>query len=504
MQVTLRNIKGVKHLHFEMPDPGVWVMAGLNGCGKTSLFAALHRLGTPNAYQRYFRSGSSGARVDRYVDAEVEYKIEGSSVTYRYGGQRWQATPKRNASLLANAPYEEIIYVEANAARIEPTADEIRNKRRKSCSDEICEFAEFVLGDCKWADLKYVNTRRGGGSRAYLIPFAFDGQTHFYSEKSFSLGELCVLKLGVRLAVIPDNSLVLIDEIEMALHPQAQVRLMRKLQEVAKQKNLTILFSTHSATIIKSATRAQLIYLLRETDGRVLVTYEPYPALVLGDVAFADELAADYVFYVEDREAKLLLESMLGVYMARCHADPANAPLYRVVPIGGYPQVVEMLSASSFVLPSHVKRLAFFDADARQPLNDALREAREPLASTYRRVRADSRFLPCAPEQGLVEHLENDVLPNQERLREYERLFAGNLVRLTAILTSQEYLNLTNPNPRKQAKLRINHLASVIVNETGIDEIQVRRTLYGKYTEHTYPPPHAALRELLGPIVNAR
>ena len=42
MRVTLRNIKRIRELPFDLPDAGVWIVTGLNGSGKTSLFAAIY------------------------------------------------------------------------------------------------------------------------------------------------------------------------------------------------------------------------------------------------------------------------------------------------------------------------------------------------------------------------------------------------------------------------------------------------------------------------------
>ncbi|WP_423815288.1 AAA family ATPase, partial [Pseudomonas viridiflava] len=44
MKVTLSNVKSINNLEFEIPPQGVWVVTGLNGSGKTSLFGALYRL----------------------------------------------------------------------------------------------------------------------------------------------------------------------------------------------------------------------------------------------------------------------------------------------------------------------------------------------------------------------------------------------------------------------------------------------------------------------------
>ena len=171
MKLRLENIKGVALLEFSVPSTGVWVLAGRNGTGKSTLLAALLRIRNSYAFQRYFQTSPLANRVDLYENASVTYEINNRSVTYRYGGQRWRATPRANAGLFNDFPYPAIEYLEANSDRIEPFADEIRHNRFRDAGQSLKDFLCEVLDDNKWSDLKYLNTRRGTGNLAYLIPY---------------------------------------------------------------------------------------------------------------------------------------------------------------------------------------------------------------------------------------------------------------------------------------------------------------------------------------------
>ncbi|WP_405229662.1 MULTISPECIES: AAA family ATPase [Lentisalinibacter] len=501
MKVTVEHIKGIRSIEFDVPGPGVYVLAGLNGCGKSTLLAALYRIRYPYAFQQFFKTSPSSNRIDPYSEASVTYEINGRSVTYRYGGQRWRATPRRNSTLFEEFPYPSIIYLEANSDRIEPFEDEIRGGRFREASQEVKDFLCAVLGDPKWRDLKYLNTRRGRGNEAYLIPYrSHQGRNRnlYYSEKSFSLGELCTLRLAQRLSNVPDESLVLIDEIEMALHPQAQVRLLERLREISAEKSLTVLFSTHSASIIKSADRSQLIGLSPNEDGRIAVTRMPYPAQLLGEVAFDDELSADFVFFVEDTEAKLLLEQLVQAYLQISALATRYHPLYKIVPVGGFKQVLEFSVSSSQIFPSYVRRIAFLDADVRdEALPAARRRNDQQMLDLFDRARRNLHFLPCTPECGIIEHIEAGSA------REYlHESFAAHAVRFGRLLESNEYKALTNANPRTLAKRKLSHLVNCIEDITGIDQTQIKRKLYGAYVHHEYGENRGALQQLLGPAIN--
>lgn len=163
-----------------------------------------------------------------------------------------------------------------------------------------------------------------------------------------------------------------------------------------------------------------------------------------------------------------------------------------------------MLVGSNRVLPANVKRLAVLDADAEQSLRKILRDGQEPLATMYRGVIGDAHFLPCAPELGLATHIETNVVTTTAIAREYSRLFPGHIVNVAGYVASREYQNITNANPRKQGKLRMNFLMEKVAAEVGLDEVHVRRVFYGKLAESMCPMPFDSLRAFLGPIFNVR
>ena len=246
-KITITKLKQVDQLEFDIPGPGVYVLSGTNGSGKSCLLACLLRIGWRNAFQLSFKSSKISKQLDEYSGASVKYEVNGLSVSYIYSGARWVPVPKSQSKLLSQFGYGVVIYAAANSERIEPRAEDFKPQRVKDAPLAIREAASKILGDDKFGELKTINLKRGVGSEAYLLP---DKQkktarrSAYYSEKNFRLGEICVLKLLRQLESCPHGSLVLIDELELALHPKAQVRLFQHLQRISKEKNLTTLFST--------------------------------------------------------------------------------------------------------------------------------------------------------------------------------------------------------------------------------------------------------------------
>lgn len=308
-----------------------------------------------------------------------------------------------------------------------------------------------------------------------------------------------------KISTIPVNGLLLIDEVEMALHPQAQVRLLQRVSQLANDKNLTVLFSTHSATIIKNCARKQIIHLRNDNNGKVLPVVGAYPAQVLGDIAFDDELAADFIFYVEDKQAKLLTEQLIGMYMSHCHPNQSYRPLYKIAPVGGFVQVVEMLNNSSAIFANYVKRYAFLDEDVQtESLAKARQQRNRSLLDLFQAATNKVKFLPCTPECGVIDMFENQAANNHQLLSQLNNMFPGHSISIESLTSAQDYLLLNKANIRDRDKDRMSNVVKKIIESTGIDEMHVRRTIYNEYCKFRYSSNIGQLMGLLGPIFNTR
>ncbi|MEQ9355622.1 ATP-dependent nuclease [Coleofasciculus chthonoplastes] len=67
-----------------------------------------------------------------------------------------------------------------------------------------------------------------------------------YSEFHFGAGEASVIRMITKIESSPDNSLILIEEIENGLHPIAVRRLVEYFLALASRKSCQVIFTTHS------------------------------------------------------------------------------------------------------------------------------------------------------------------------------------------------------------------------------------------------------------------
>ena len=395
------NLKHIKKLEFEIPRPGAYLLTGSNGSGKTSLLTCLSRLTNSNAFQQGFRS-SAHKSLDSHRGASVQYNIGTDVVTYTYVEERWAPLPRKNSGLLLKAGYPQVRYIAADAQRVQPQQQEFAPRSVRPVPQELKDSLNDIFSTEKFAELSYININRGGQHKAYLIrqPQKSGGPV-YYSEKNFSLGELCVLKLLLALRDIPENSLLLIDELELALHPRAQIKVFNHLRKLGKEKNLTIIFSTHSISLIKSVPRKILLF-LQNQSGIISCIRGCYPTFALGQISSGEEVAPDTIIWVEDDSAQKCVLAMITSYKRNLQT-PVPWPTVIVSPLGGFRQILDFLDRNAQILPSSTKSIALLDEDVKsESLEKAKQRSDHDLQALFQRLEANIEYLSWTPEVEFV------------------------------------------------------------------------------------------------------
>lgn len=499
-KIKISNVKNIDSLEFNIPNPGVYVLTGANGAGKTTLLAALHRIGFSNAFSNFFKTTANDSKLDFFGDSSISYILGEETVSYKYGNTRWVPTPRKNSKILTEFGFPQVKFIAADAKRIEATEDELKSSKIRSSEKDTSNEIKAILSDEKFDNLKYINTKRGHGNRAYLIVKKIKGKNHYFSEKNFSLGELCVLRLVTSLKDISFNSLVLIDEIEMALHPRAQAALFNYLLRVAKEKSLTVIFSTHSASLIKRATRQRILLLRKRDGGGIECQKNVYPAQALGDIAYDDEISPDFLFFVEDYKAKQMLEQMIEKYKSIAFGSMIP-PHYKVVPVGGFKETIEFLTNSDQIFGDEVRRYAFLDKDVEtESIKEAEENKKYDFLQKVERNKNKIKYLPCTPEQGIIDLLKSDILKHSKSVNE---LFNGHNVDISRIMDTEDYRAINSEKPRKKAKHQFSHIIDDISKRTGLTSEQCESPFSYHYVCCEYEDT-GGLNDLFGPIFHAK
>lgn len=412
--IKIAGLRNIKSLAFDLPPSGIWLLTAGNGAGKTSLLACLRRIGDSNAFPFHFPSSAESENLDNFGGSSVTYSIGGQDVEYVYGGTRWVPRPRKNSHLLRQFGYPSVIYIGADAKRLTPRPEDFAPRNTRAAPTHLIEALNSIFETEKFTQLKTISLRAGPGNRAFLLKVS-DNPIRYHSEKHFSLGELCVINLVEKISGCPNQSLILIDELEIALHPRAQVQLFNYLSEQARLKRLTIVFSTHSVSLLKKAPHQKIIYLDKKQDGSIDVVIGCFPTYAIGNITLGEETTPDIVLYVEDEVARLILEPLVKLALqSRFQAD-AMFPDVKVIPIGGFDAVVRFLTQHSFLLRSKAYALLDNDVKTETVANWQANGKHQELADFD--VLGDKLdYLPWTPEVAVVQRMRSQRDAVQARL----------------------------------------------------------------------------------------
>jgi hypothetical protein len=166
------------------------------------------------------------------------------------------------------------------------------------------------------------------------------------SQYGMSSGESLMLSLLhfiynsiVRRSLDPKlPALMLIDEIEIALHPVAVSRLIDLLNDLTDvRENLTVYITSHSPEVITKIRPCNMFKIELDSanpSNTLLITNPCYPSYAIRDVYRHD--GYDWLLLVEDELAKIVVESILvdlGIH---------NSKLIHVTPVGGWENVLKL------------------------------------------------------------------------------------------------------------------------------------------------------------------
>lgn len=495
--VEITNLRNIRKLRFEIPDRGVWVLTAGNGAGKTSLLACLRRIGHSNAFPVHFPSSLRSARLDNHSSGVVTYEINGETVEYAYRGERWTPRPRSNSHLFQRFGYPSVTYIGATAERITPRPEDFDTHHIRAASRVIIDAANAIFDTTKFSMLRTINLTRGVGNDAFVLAIEGNPQT-YHSEKHFSLGELCVLKLLRLLKDVNNNSMIIVDELEMALHPRAQVKLLRYLEGQARTKSLTIIFSTHSVTLLKAIDRRRIIYLDKQDNGDIRPIYGCYPTYAIGNIASAEEALPDIMLYVEDLFARDMLSAFFEKFADERFDDPTARPTAKIVPIGGFQEVVGFLARNRSVLPDYVTQKAVLDNDvSSETLGQWRQQDNHAQLAKFQRLQDDIRFLPFTPEVGLMNHIAANLQAFEQSLRQR---CADNQLRIGEIVGRYDTA-LQGAPLRHAAKGAARELTEYVEQRTGHSIDTCREQLCGVFATSAWGEFRAQFFQLFGPMV---
>lgn len=247
----LKNLVGLEVDFFEKP---LVAILGPNGIGKSTILHALACVNRPVVGREGYKfsdffvpttnSSWEGSGFDVYQDYRDGAKeINDHMTNFRKDRDRWaprySTRVERYVSFIGVKTCVPAIENETQKSRISFRITNLTDKQ----SSKVKELAGQVLNknydnyaECFSKKKKYVGVEVG--------PVR-------YSSLSMGAGEQRVFYILSEVVKAPSNGLVLVDEIDLLLHKDALLKLMRILNDLATRKKLQIIFTTHSHALLE-------------------------------------------------------------------------------------------------------------------------------------------------------------------------------------------------------------------------------------------------------------
>lgn len=382
IELTKGTLRGLHPFLMEIEYP-ISVIAGKNGSGKSTILAmaccAYHN--GKKGYIPSDRNKNYYTFSDFFIQTADEVKVEGIEIWYQsinhwkssdskklydglgkqvryknHGGKwnKYQTRAKRNVIF---SGIQRIVPPGERKTERTYSGKFISVKLEEETKKKILEIAGRILGK-KYStlDLRTVNKRR---------LFVVDRDYAHYSGFNMGAGENAMFSLLIELFSAGRNTLLVIDEIELGLHEEAQRKLMEELKKICLELHCQIICSTHSASIIDSVP-LEARFFVESYENRTEIYKGISSSYALGKLSGGKKKEIN--IYTEDEVGKAVVLGSLSQNLR----ERVN-----IIPIGSEQAVLRQLSACF----REGKRncMAFLDGDKRNDLKKEKRQVEKYL-----------------------------------------------------------------------------------------------------------------------------
>ncbi len=289
---------------------------GVNGAGKTTVIHALACIYKPDGngenykFPYFFTPNTDASWKDSKLVANLVVEDSNKQKkyiprTYKKDFDRW--SPRYDNRQTRNVYY---IGIDSCMPEIEQlnTASSI-NYTSQECTDssssKIVEKAAYILNkdyNVLTKNIFHEKSLIGVATKTGLK----------YSSLSMGSGEQRTIRILQKLNQAEPYSLILIDEIDLLLHVSALRRLIFVIDEIAQDKHLQIVFTTHSMEMCKLTKYVgiQYIHLIKTPDTTEMLVYDQITSeLIYG---LTGEKRQPISIFVEDEFAKGIVKNLIS------------------------------------------------------------------------------------------------------------------------------------------------------------------------------------------------
>lgn len=333
LHIDVKKFRHIEKLQIAINHP-ITVFAGMNKIGKTSVLLLV-----ACSFENFWKYDSTKPDTElkkatwrdviSFTKKETDNGAYEYALKWRLGDKVLDGTGKRNSG--AKTSWTGLGKVSKEAQRINakikgrdvrfidlerilPAREFTRRLNYKASISQEIPVNEDVKECFKYIleipdDISIYQIGSHINKRAFLIKKNIDGQVESYSSYNAASGEESLLNLLIDINDAPDESLILIDELECGIHPSLQRRLADIIQYISWTKKQQFIITTHSATLLSAFPMNSRKLIEINQVGNYNVVSRPAVNTVFSKMDCIAHPLVD--LYCEDDIAKGIIRSLL-------------------------------------------------------------------------------------------------------------------------------------------------------------------------------------------------
>lgn len=362
-------MRGLSTFNLELNYP-ITAIAGKNGSGKSTILAiaccAYHN--QKKGYKLAHRKQPYYTFADFFIQHSEDIPPQGLQIYYSIAHNNWKKSDrlpdgkgvgyqKRSKKKggkwtdYARRVHRSVAFL--GIERIVPHSEKSQSKSysksffhagENGWEDNVKDIVGKVLGK-KYDEFKYVSYSK------YRLPVVtVNGKK--YSGFNMGAGENALFEVFSVLHSVDEGSLIVIDEIELGLHSEAQKKLIMHLKKVCKKRKIQVICTTHSKDIF-SQLPDDARFFIENINSKTVVNHSISPEFAFSKLSA--ENPNEICLLVEDKVAKALMLNVL----------PSSIRSRISIEVIGSAAALSRQLASNYIRENRENIVILFDGDQK-------------------------------------------------------------------------------------------------------------------------------------------
>jgi predicted ATPase len=331
-KIMLKQFRGFisdSEIEFRFP---LTAIVGKNGSGKSTILRIIKMIGKGDIPQHeFFETNFDKGNL---AGTEIEYSIDGENVRIIYSGDnKWgiednnveniEITLIRPKAIVGaiNKSFlydnigqhvnrgDQVKYLIKQSKKVLQSTENTGKKRRKYLDETELEVVNYIL-QSDYKSIEIIRHKLFGGTWATSVLFSKASDYEVFCEYNAGSGEFLIVNIVEQMERVKNNSILLVDEPEVSLHPGAQRRLLNYLLYEIIAKKIQIVFSTHSKEMVECLPSEAIICLEKQKDDYSRINNNVIPKQAFLEIEVIPEVIQ---IIVEDDMACSIIKQILKV-----------------------------------------------------------------------------------------------------------------------------------------------------------------------------------------------